>query len=371
VKILIVTKSFVREVSSLIRYAACVDRQFRFRVVMPYSREDSLPASVSIRKLFFSRYTRASWYSPLLMLDIKSFRPEILHVFEEFSGLIAFQSLIFLNLFCHHSKTMVYSAENIPGNVRSVLRVPMKYVMRHSDMAFVCSQSVKQVLKAEGYTESIEVFPLGVDVSRFRKLSCEQLKGELALDGKFIIGYVGRLLEIKGVFLLIEIMRYLPGDIHLLMVGSGPEKENLKAVAAKYHLGHRVHLVGNVPYTQLPQYMNCMDIGIVPSRTTNRWKEQFGRVIVEFMSCEVPVIGSNSGSIPEVLGDAGYIFQENNLQELIHLVKTLKEHPEIRQKLGKQGRQRAMTHYTLEIMCDRFLSMYQKLMKIQSNTPTN
>jgi glycosyltransferase involved in cell wall biosynthesis len=370
-KILIVTKSFVREVSSLIHYAACVDRRLRFRVVMPYSREDALPASISIRKPFFSQYTRASWYSPLLMLDIKSFRPDILHVFEEFSGLIAFQSLIFLNLLCQPSKTMVYSAENIPGNVRSVLRVPMKYVMRHSDMAFVCSQGVKHALKAEGYTKPIEVFPLGIDISRFRKLSCEQLKRDLTLGGKFIIGYVGRLLEIKGVFLLIEIMRHLPENIHLLMVGSGPEKENLKAVAAKYQLEQRVHLVGNVPYTQLPQYMNCMDIGIVPSRTTNRWKEQFGRVIVEFMSCEVPVIGSNSGSIPEVLGDAGSIFQENNLQELIHLVKTLKEHPEIRQELGKKGRQRAMTHYTLEIMCDRFLSMYQKLMKIQADITTN
>jgi glycosyltransferase involved in cell wall biosynthesis len=257
---------------------------------------------------------------------------------------------------------MVYSAENIPGNVRTALRVPMKYVMRHSDMAFVCSRAVKQILETEGYTKPIEVFPLGVDVSRFRKSSSVQLKRKLALDGKFIIGYVGRLLEIKGIFLLIELMRYLPGNVHLLMVGSGPEKKNLRVVSAKYHLEHRVHFMGNVPYTQLPQYINCMDIGIIPSRTTTRWKEQFGRVIVEFMSCEVPVIGSDSGSIPEILGDAGYIFHENNLQELIPLVKTLKEHPEIRQEFGKRGRQRATTYYTLEIMCERLLSMYQKLL---------
>ncbi len=128
--ILVITKSFVKEVSDLVRSAARVDPRLRFRVVMPYPSEEPLPASVSIRKLFFSRSMRAACYSPLLMLDIATFRPDILHVFEEFSGLIALQALIFRNLFCRQSKTMVYSAENIPGNIRSILRVPMKYIMR-------------------------------------------------------------------------------------------------------------------------------------------------------------------------------------------------------------------------------------------------
>jgi len=157
-------------------------------------------------------------------------------------------------------------------------------------------------------------------------------------------------------------MRYLPENIHLLIVGNGPEKDNLRTVISKYHLEHRVHLVGKIPYEQLPQYINCMDVGVVPSRTTKRWKEQFGRVIIEFMSCEVPVIGSDSGSIPEVLGDAGCLFHENNLQELIQLVNAFREHPEKREESGKRGRARAMTYYTLEIMCDQLLSMYRKLM---------
>jgi len=360
-KILIVTKSFVKEVSSLVRYAARIDQRLRFLLVMPYHSEESLPASVSIRKLYFSQYMRAACYSPFLMVDIKTFRPDILHVFEEFSSLIALQALILRNLFCRRSKTMVYSAENIPGNVRTVLRLPMKYVMRHSDMAFVCGQGVRRVLEAEGYTKPIEVFPLGVDVSKFRKFSCGQLKRKLALDGKFVIGYVGRLLEIKGVFLLIELMRYLPENVHLLMVGTGPERNNLKAVASEYHLEHRVHLIGNVSYEQLPQYINCMDVGVVPSRTTKRWKEQFGRVIVEFMGCEVPVIGSNSGSIPEVFGDAGCVFRENNLQDLIDNVKTLMERPKKRGKLGKAGREKAITLYSTDIMCKRFLAMYETL----------
>ena len=66
-------------------------------------------------------------------------------------------------------------------------------------------------------------------------------------------------------FLLIEMLRSLPENVCLLMIGTGPEEQNLKNVVASYRLEHRVHMIGHVPYTQLPEYMNCMDIGLVPS----------------------------------------------------------------------------------------------------------
>ncbi len=75
--------------------------------------------------------------------------------------------------------------------------------MKHSDAALVCSQGVVPVLQAEGYAKPIEVFPLGVDLSQFYKFSVDSLKKQLKLDGKFVLGYIGRLLKIKGVFLLV------------------------------------------------------------------------------------------------------------------------------------------------------------------------
>ena len=177
-----------------------------------------------------------------------------------------------------------------------------------------------------------------------------------------MIGYVGRLLEIKGVVCLVEIMRYLPEYVHLLIVGSGPEERNLRTTASKYGLENRIHFMGNVSYAQLPHYINCMDVGIVPSKTTKRWKEQFGRALVEFMSCEVPVIGSDSGSIPEVLGEAGCIFHENNLQELVQWVTMFLVDPEKRKEFGQIGRERAIAYYSTGVMNEHFLSIYRKLM---------
>ncbi|GAK55728.1 hypothetical protein U27_02686 [Candidatus Vecturithrix granuli] len=361
--VLIVTRSFVREVNSLLDYAAHVNFPAKFFVIIPEGTELDYPGgnNVSQRKIYFAHRMRAACYGPSLFKDILAFRPDILHLFEEFSGLIAFQSLLFNRILERKSQVLLYSAENLPRNMHALFRLTMCYVINRSDAALVCSHGVKPILQAEGYAKPIEVFPLGVDTSRFYKFPVESLKTQLKLDEKFVLGYVGRLLAIKGVFLLIEMMQHLPENAHLLMVGSGPEEFQLRHKAAVLHVDHRIHFVGSIPYKELPRYINCMDIGVVPSQTTPYWKEQFGRVLVEFMSCEVPVIGSNSGSIPEVIGDVGYIFQENSLQGLIRMIHFLMQQPAKTEELGKLSRKRVIKCYSQDIMCEQVINMYQRL----------
>lgn len=362
-KVLIITRSFVREVNSLIEYVANVNFPAEFLVIMPEGTELQYSGVKNgfQRKIYFPHRMRATCYGPSLFKAILAFRPDILHLFEEFSGLIAFQSLLLNRILGRKSKVLLYSAENLPHNMHPLFRLTMRYVMNRSDAALVCSHGVKPILQAEDYTKPIEVFPLGVDTSRFYKFPVESLKTQLKLDGKFVLGYVGRLLAIKGVFLLIEMMRHLPENVHLLIVGSGPEELRLRSMAADVCVAHRIHFVGAIPYPELPRYMNCIDIGIVPSQTTPYWKEQFGRVLVELMSCEVPVIGSNSGSIPEVIGDVGYIFPENMLAELISIIQDLMQRPKKRQKFGQLGRERVQQHYSTEMMCQQILTMYKML----------
>ena len=83
--------------------------------------------------------------------------------------------------------------------------------------------------------------------------------------------------------------------------------DELIATAAELGLAERVHLPGVIHNSDLPAFMNALDVFVLPSETRSNWREQFGRVIVEAMSCGVPVIGSDSGEIPTVLGDAGLI----------------------------------------------------------------
>lgn len=359
-KILIVTKSFVRESCAFVSFLNTVEAQCDVSVIVP--REASLPPDISAiilpRRLWFSWHIRAACFSPRIMLDIRACRPDAIYLFEEISGLIAFESILFHNLCGLKSRLFVYSAENIPGNAHPLFRAQMRYVMWHVEQAFVCSAGVQDTLRQEGFYQPITIFPLGVDTDKFYKFPVTSLKAQLRLDGKFVIGYCGRVVESKGIFGVLELLPLLPEYVHLLVVGSGEAEPQLRSRSMMMNMAHRVHLVGQIEYAQLPAYLNCMNLGIVPSQTTPRWKEQFGRSIIELMSCEVPVIGSDSGSIPEIIGDAGLIFPEHEFQACLAHINALLCSPQERERLGAAGRKRVLESYSVVRMSERLVEMY-------------
>ena len=109
-KVLIITNSFMREISELLRIAAAQGWPHEFTVIMPDKQPSpALPPSVTLlrRKLFFGQHIRAACFSPRLLFDIRRLRPDILHIFEEYSGVIAWQSVVFRNACSPRSRVMV------------------------------------------------------------------------------------------------------------------------------------------------------------------------------------------------------------------------------------------------------------------------
>ena len=94
-----------------------------------------------------------------------------------------------------------------------------------------------------------------------------------------------------------------------LFVGGGPMADDLSAFAAA-HPG-RVRVLTGVGHDEVPEHLNAMDLLCAPSQTTGRWREQFGRMLIEAMACGVPVVASRSGEIPYVVGDAGLLVDES------------------------------------------------------------
>jgi len=101
----------------------------------------------------------------------------------------------------------------------------------------------------------------------------------------------------------------------------------------------------------------------LPSRTTRVWKEQFGRVLTEAMACRVPVIGSNSGAIPEVIGDAGLIFPEGDARALAGCLRRLIESPDLCRELGERGYVRVMRLYTQERIAEQTAEFYRQIIE--------
>src|SRR5262249_55685300 len=110
-----------------------------------------------------------------------------------------------------------------------------------------------------------------------------------------------------------------------------------------------------------PGYLNAMDLLAAPSQTTPRWKEQFGRMLLEAMATGVPVLASDSGEIPHVVGDAGRIVPEADESAWVDALRALLESPGLRQDLGARGLARAREVYAWPIVARQYLEFFDHL----------
>ncbi len=153
------------------------------------------------------------------------------------------------------------------------------------------------------------------------------------------------------------------------MLGRGPYKSSLQAMAADLNIDQHILWTESVSHKQVPDYINLMDTLVLPSLTTYEvstmtavgWKEQFGHVLIEAMACQVPVIGSDSGEIPNVIRQDGLIVPEGEPVALAQSIHLLMNDPQQRQALAESGRIRAMTEYTNRALAKRQLEFYQTL----------
>ena len=218
-----------------------------------------------------------------------------------------------------------------------------------------------QVLRRKGFTLPVEIIPqYGVDTDTFTPGSAPE-------PPPFRIGYLGRLVPAKGIDILLESLRWLPQYCELWVAGDGDESP-WRAMAQRLGVAERVRWLGAIPSRQVADFLRGLYVLVLPSRTTSRWKEQFGRVLVEAMACGVPVIGSDSGEIPRVIGDAGLVFAEGNAEQLANCIRSLVEQPELRGNLAQISRRRAVERFGMEQIAVRAVTFWQQLLLKKETT---
>jgi glycosyltransferase involved in cell wall biosynthesis len=162
----------------------------------------------------------------------------------------------------------------------------------------------------------------------------------------FIIGYAGRLVPEKGLDILIDAAAGL-GGIALRMVGNGPMRAELQERAALRSV--RLEIDAGVRHEDMAAAYAGFDVLVLPSRTTSTWAEQFGRALVEAMWCGVPVVGSNSGEIPWMIGSlgGGLVVPEGDVSALREVLVRLRDSPGLRRELAEQGSSRAREQFSV------------------------
>jgi len=143
-------------------------------------------------------------------------------------------------------------------------------------------------------------------------------------------------------------------------VGAGDALDSVKREAAYYGIDCEHHQP--VRNDQLPTHLAKMDVLVLPSRSTPEWVEQFGHILLEAMAAGVPVIGSSSGEIPNVIGEGGLVFEESNVEQLSQALDSLAGDESKRQKLAREGFDRARNNFGHDLIARKQFELYMMLM---------
>ncbi len=293
-------------------------------------------------------------FYPRLGRHIRRFKPDVVHVDEEPYNLVTFQATMLARL--NRARVVFFTWQNLDRTYPPPFSLFEKINYRLASAAVAGNEEAGDVLRHKGYKGRLEIIPqFGVDPEFYSP----QLTTPSPVP---VIGYVGRLVPEKGVHDLISAFARMRTRAQLQIVGNGSERTRLELQASYLGVRDRVVFRGAIAATSMPETYSQFDVLVVPSRTQSNWKEQFGRVIVEAMACEVPVIGSDSGEIPNVIGNAGVVYPEGDVDRLARDLDDLLTNEERRRAMARRARDRVLDEFTQERIAHRYYDVYRSIL---------
>lgn len=307
--------------------------------------------------VFLPGYGSVFAYGPGPLLSaLRRLRPDLVHGEEEPWSIAALQLALAARFM--GSALSLFTWENIDRRLPAPLRVIRRFVLRRAIAIVAGNREAATILRRHGFEGTIAVLPqLGVDPAVF-------VPGPALPEARpFTVGYVGRLVPEKGVHVLLEAVSRLPNDVRLLLIGTGPLAATIRERGRAAGFNRRLELREDIQHAEVPGHLREMSVLVLPSLTTTPWKEQFGHVLIEAMACGVPVVGSDSGAIPDVIGSAGLIVKEGDPAALASVLGVLRASPATRARLAALGRERATSEFSDEIVARRLVDVWRSALR--------
>ena len=282
-----------------------------------------------------------------LALHLQSNRPDIIQVEQGAAAMVYMQVHLLAHWYAPYARTIFFTWVNWAASPswrfycgRFWLQA---YAMLRSAGAIIGNRAARYYLPAAyDQHKPIVVIPqIGIEVPN--------VHAPLTKKTRYCIGYAGRLLTEKGIFILLEAFRRCATNFvnwDLLFLGTGPQKAALQHAIAAAQLTDRVKVQDPLPHDQVLEVMRNLDIFVLASYDTPVWREQFGHVLIEAMAMGVPLIGSHAGAIPDVIGDAGLVVSARNVSMLVEALTRYMSSDAIRQRYRDAGIARARRHFS-------------------------
>lgn len=182
----------------------------------------------------------------------------------------------------------------------------------------VSYEACAQVVRSYRWNPLMRACWWPIDVGTFRR---EGARMDLRFNQGLVVGFVGRFVEEKGVLLLIEAAARVGVDVKFVFVGDGPVRDEMDRKIKLLGLSERCEIVPPLQTEELAKFYRAIDLLVLPSMSTETWKEQFGRVLVEARCCGVKVAGTDCGAIPAVVCDPNNICAEGSVSALATLIE--------------------------------------------------
>ncbi len=368
-RVAIVSKTFVAESSQrlLERIAAHPDVELTLITPSEWRNDDgrTLPfvptytQGYSVRSLpvvFNGRYHFYVYRG--LSAAMRELRPDIVHVDEEPynpAGAQAQRAALAVG-----AKSIFVVLQNLYKEYPFPYSALEQYNYSHTAHVIAVNAAAGEVARRKGYEGPLSVFTVyGIDPALYQPAPRREPRPS---SDTFIIGYLGRLTLYTGTGLLIEALAGMPAHARLRFIGAGPDEAELRRLAGVHGIAERVEFRAAVPTNQVPAALAEVDALAAPSLTQANWMEQFGRVLIEAMACATPVVGSDSGEIPRVIGDAGLVTPEGDVAALRDALMRLDADQELRVRLGQMGRERALRLFTNDMAAEHVVGVYRQVM---------
>jgi len=206
---------------------------------------------------------------------------------------------------------------------------------------------------------SVEVIPNFINATYYHRQENETLRAQLAPGGERLLMHVSNFRPVKRIADCIHTFARLNGRLHarLVMCGDGPERNDAEALTREYGLSDKVLFVGQVP--NIRDYLSIADLLLLPSET-----ESFGLSALEAMACEVPVIATRVGGLPEVVrdGETGYLVSVGDTEAMAERAMEILSDRERQRAMGRRGREWACSQFNTDRVIPQYVALYERVL---------
>ena len=319
------------------------------------------------RQVFMESYPSGYYYPIRRILSrvMRSFRPEIMHAHRATpDGFIALmlRERFKLPLLV----TLRGSDVNLhPFSNKKTYRMT-KRVIREADRIGAVSHALREKAETIGSpNREIDVLYNGCDINKFvfSEVVRSSMRKTLSIpEESLVFIFVGQIIRNKGVFDLVKAFGSLDGkglDCYLVIVGAGKERSSILGEISKNKMRGKIFAVGGRPHQEIPAWLSMADILVLPSLS-----EGLPNVIVEAMACERAVIGTSVGGIPEAIedGKSGILVEPKNRTALVAAMERLAGERELRQKMGKIGKEIVTKKFSQDRNVETLLKLYENML---------